>query len=150
MAYRISRADARISIELDGKEAFVLEREDDGRGFWSLFPVRDGVRGAKIDRDQYSNDLIERVTGGLLLAGHMAHVPAGYVIPVPVNTGGFYVSGLGYLCCRVPVQMVLTESPLAFYGIKGPHQIRPATLEERQEAGLDVRDATNTAVLLAP
>ncbi|KVP75446.1 hypothetical protein WJ96_06980 [Burkholderia ubonensis] len=151
MAYRINRDDdKRISIQLDGQEAFVLEREDNGRGIWALFPVRDGVRGAKIDRDQYSNDLIERVTGGLILAGHVARVAAGYVVPVPVGAGDFYVSSMGYLCCRAPVRMVLTEAPVTAYGIEARHQIRPATVAERQEAGLDVSDATRSAVFLEP
>ncbi|KVP39603.1 hypothetical protein [Burkholderia ubonensis] len=150
MAYRIKRDETRISIQLDGKEAFVLEREDEGRGIWALFSVRDGVRGAKIDRDQYSNDLIDRVTSGLILAGHVARVAAGYVVPVPVDVGDFYVSGTGYLCCRTPVRMVLTDAPVTTYGIEARHQIRPATLAERQEAGLDVGDTTRSAVFLEP
>ncbi|EEF26398.1 conserved hypothetical protein [Ricinus communis] len=152
--YRIHRQaglDSRfISIELDGREVYVLEREDDGKGIWALYPVRDGVRGAKMERDQYANDLIERVTHGLICAGHIARVDAGYAVPVPVDAGDFYVSGLGYLCCRKPVGMVLSEAAVSTYGIHARHQIRMATLEERLAAGLDVKDATRAAVLLVP
>ncbi|MBU9200314.1 hypothetical protein KTD31_02970 [Burkholderia multivorans] len=149
MAYRVLRQDSLISIELDGKEVYVLEREDNGKGFWALYPVRDGARGAQVDRDQYSNDLIERVTHGLICAGHVARVDAGYVVPVPVDTGDFYVSGFGYLCCRTPVRMVLSEAPVHARGMAERPQIRPATLDERQAAGLDLKDSMRSAVFIA-
>jgi len=139
-----------ISIELDGQQVYVLEREDEGKGIWALYPVRDGVRGAKMERDQYANDLIELVTHELICAGHIASVEGGYVVPVPVDTGDFYVSGLGYLCCRTPVNRVLSEAAVSACGIHARHQIRPATLEEREAAGLDLKDTTRSAVFLMP
>jgi hypothetical protein len=150
MAYQVLREDQRISISLDGREVYALEREANGRGVWALYPVTNSVRGAKLDRDQYANDLIERVTHGLICAGHIARVGEGFVVPVPIEAGDFYVSGFGYLCSRNPFRMVLSDAPVSLYGISAPHQIRPATLEERQAAGLDMADATRAAVFLAP
>ncbi|HDR9103688.1 hypothetical protein [Paraburkholderia sp. A3RO-2L] len=149
MTYRVRRQDSLISIELDGKEAYVLEREDNGKGFWALYPVRDGARGAQVERDQYSNDLIERVVHGLICAGHVARADGGYVVPVPVEAGDFYVSGFGYLCCRTPFRMVLSESPVHGRSIAARPEIRRATLEERQAAGLDTQDPTRSAVFIA-
>lgn len=151
MTYLVTRHDyTRISIERDGQLAFELERGDGGRGIWELYPVRAGARGAKIMADQYSNDLIEWVTCGHILGGHLASVEGGYVVPVPFEAGDFYVSGTGYLCCRKPVRMVLTERPVTEQGIRWGHQIRPALLAEREAAGLDVRDGATSAVFLSP
>lgn len=150
MTYHIRRHDnTRISIERDGQLAFELERMDAGRGIWALYPVYAGARGAVITTDQYSNDLIEWVTSGFIRGGHLARVDGGYVVPVPFEAGDFYVSGTGYLCCRKPVRMVLTERPVTEQGIQSRHQIRPASLAEREAAGLDMRDATS-AVFLKP
>jgi hypothetical protein len=150
MTYHVLRQQSRISIEMNEREVFVLERENGGQGCWELYPVTDGVRGALLDRDQYANDLIARVTHGLICAGHIARVDGGYVVPVPIEAGDFYVSSFGYLCSRNPFRMVLSEGPVSVHGIAARHQIRPATMEERQAAGLDVADATRSAVFLAP
>jgi hypothetical protein len=147
MTYRVSRQPARISIELDSREVFVLQREEDGQGTWALYPVSNGARGAMIDRGQHANDLIARVTQGLS-AGHVASVDGGYVVPVPIEAGDFYISSFGYLCSRNPFRMVLSETPVSCYGIEARHQIRPATLEERQAAELDIADTTCAAVFL--
>jgi len=148
MTYRVSRLPTRISIELDSREVFVLQREDDGQGAWALYPVSDGVRGAMIDRSQHANDLIARVTQGLICAGHVASVDGGYVVAVPIEAGDFYISSFGYLCSRNPFRMVLSETPVSGFGIESRHQIRPATLEERLAAGLDIADTTRAAVFL--
>jgi hypothetical protein len=150
MTYRVLRQQSHISIELDGRKVFALERENGGQGVWALYPVTDGGRGTMLDRDQYANDLIERVTHGLICAGHIAMVDGGYVVPVPIEAGDFYVSSFGYLCSRNPFRMVLSEAPVSTYGIEARHQIRAATLEERQAAGLDIADATHGAVFLTP
>jgi hypothetical protein len=151
MTYRIHRHDnTRISIELDGILAFELERENAGRGFWGLYPVHSGARGVRITTDQYSNDLIEWITSGLVRGGHLASVAGGYVVPVPAGAGEFYVSGTGYLCCRTPVRMVLTEKPVTGQGIRWGTQIRPASLTEREAAGLDMTDSTIAGVFLSP
>lgn len=146
MTYRVTRHDnTRVSIELDGQLAFELEREADGGRRWALYPAHAGTRGAKIMTDQYSNDLIEWVTCGHIRGGHLAAVAGGYVVPVPVDVGDFYVSGTGYLCSRTPVRMVLTEKPVLGLGISLSARIRPATLVERQAAGLP---ETGSAVFL--
>ncbi len=136
MRYQVVRDDqnVRASIQLDGKEVWCLEREDQGRGHWLLHRVVDGVKGPAITRDQYSNDLIETVTVGLVLAGHVAQVEGGVVVPVPVDVGDFYVSGFGYLCSRNPVRMVLSEFPLP-KELQG-HSIRMASPAEKLAAGL--------------
>ncbi len=148
MAYRVLRQESRITIERDGLTVFVLERETDGQGIWALYPLTAGTRGAKLDRDQYANDLIERVTHGLICAGHIAQVAAGYVVRVPIDAGDFYVSSFGYLCCRNPFRMVLSEAPVSRYGITSG-RIRPATIEERLSAGLDIGDSSSSALFLS-
>jgi len=150
MTYRVTRHDnTRISIELAGQVAFELERENEGRGIWALYPVRNRARGVKITSDQYANDLIEWVTSGLVRGGHVARVAEGYVVQVPAEARDFYVSGTGYLCCRAPVRMVLAETPVIDLGIQTRQQIRAATPAEREAAGLDLRDASLSAVFLA-
>jgi hypothetical protein len=149
MTYRVQRHDnTRIAIERDGKLAFELERENGGRGFWALFPVHDGQRGARITTDQYANDLIEWVSSGLVQGGHLAEVADGYVVPVPAGAREFYISGTGYLCCRQPVRMVLTERPVVEHGIRDARQVRFATPAEREAAGLS-QQADAQAVFLA-
>lgn len=150
MTYRVQRHDnTRIVIERDGKLAFELEREDEGRGFWALFPVYDGKRGARITTDQYANDLIEWVSSGLVQGGHIAQVPGGFVVPVPTNAREFYISGTGYLCCRQPVRMVLTEHPVTDHGIRDARQIRAATAAEQEAAGLTAGSPAQSALFLA-
>jgi hypothetical protein len=137
MTYRVTRHEnIRISIERDGVLAYELERENGGRGIWALFPVHDGARGAKITSDQYSNDLVEWVTSGFIRGGHVAAVDGGYVVPAPANAGEFYVSGTGYLCCRTPRRMVLTERPITEQGIAASVRLRPASRAELEQAGL--------------
>lgn len=149
MTYRVQRHDnTRITIDRDGKLAYELEREHGGRGFWALFPVYDGKRGARITTDQYSNDLIEWVSSGLVQGGHLAEVAGGYVVPAPVEAREFYISGTGYICCRQPVRMVLTEHPVTEYGIRDTRQIRPATAAEQEAAGLVAQDLSRSAVFL--
>jgi hypothetical protein len=148
MTYCVSRQPARIAIALDSREVFALQREEDGQGAWVLYPVSDGVCGAMIDRSQHANDLIARVTQGLICAGHVASVDGGYVVPVPIEAGDFYISSFGYLCSRNPFRMVLSETPVSRYGIESSHQIRPATLEEQLSAGLDIADTARVAVFL--
>lgn len=151
MTYQVRRQDnTHISIEMDGAVAFELERENEGKGFWGLYPVHHGVRGVRITTDQYSSDLIERITGGLILGGHLARVEGGFVVPVPMDAGDFYVSGTGYLCCRTPLRLVLTEKPVLGHGIRHRGQIRPASLEERAAAGLNIRDGSLSGVFLTP
>ena len=146
MTYRVTRHDnTRIAIERDGVLAYELERENGGRGIWALFPVHDGVRGAKITSDQYANDLIEWVSSGFIRGGHVAAVDGGYVVPVPSNAGEFYVSGTGYLCCRTPRRMVLTERPITEQGISASVHLRPASREELDRAGLLRDDSSEGA-----
>ena len=137
MTFRVHRNDNTfISIERDGCVVYELERENDGRGIWALFPVHAGVRGAKITSDQYSNDLVEWVTSGFVLGGQVAQLAEGYVVPAPAGTGEFYVSGTGYLCCRTPRRMVLTERPITEQGVPANVRLRPATRAELAMAGL--------------
>lgn len=154
MAYSVTRhGNTRIEVKVDGRLAYVMERENEGRGFWALFPVFDGKRGARITTDQYSNDLIEMITSGLICGGHLAHVEGGFVVPAPADASDFYVSGTGYLCARSRVRRVLSEKPIMDLLKKvGPYaqpKLRPATLAEREAAGLDVNDVTMSAVFIA-
>lgn len=146
MTYRVIRHDnTKISIERDGQLAFELERENAGRGIWALFPVHSGVRGTKITSDQYSNDLIEWATSGFICRGHVAQVAGGYVVPAPAKAGEFYVSGTGYLCCRTPRRMVLTERPVTELGIPASVRLRQASREELDQAGLLRLDSSQSA-----
>jgi hypothetical protein len=150
MTYRVQRHDnTRIAIERDGKLAFELEREHGGRGFWALFPVYDGKRGARITTDQYANDLVEWVSSGFVQGGHIAVVEGGFVVPVPREARDFYISGTGYLCCRQPVRMVLTEHLVTTHGIRDARQIRAATAAEKEAAGLAESSEAPSAVFLA-
>ena len=151
MTYTITRHDnTRISIDLNGKLAFELEREHEGRGFWALYPVHDGARGARITTDQYSNDLVEWVTSGFIRGGHIAQVPGGYVVPAPAEAGEFYISGTGYLCCRLPRRMVLTERPVTEQGIPAAVRLRVAASAECEAAGLALNNTVIGVFLAVP
>lgn len=136
MIYCIHRVEKRIVIELDSTAAFVLEQDEGSLGGWSLFSMRDGIRCQQIDRGPKPDDLVERVASRLILAGRVAKVAGGFLIPVPAGARDYYVSGCGYLCCAGPRRLTLMERPLSSYGIHGPHRLRAATPAECQEAGL--------------
>jgi hypothetical protein len=44
-------------------------------------------------------------------------------VPVPENTDGFYLSGMNYLCCRIPYVRCLHCEPLTEYGVFSNHQL---------------------------
>jgi hypothetical protein len=153
MSYTVTRHDnTRISVKMNEQLVYELERENQGRGIWALFPVDDGKRGAKIMSDQYSNDLLEMITSNLICAGHIARVEGGFVVPVPADAGDIYVSGTGYLCARRPVRRVLSKTPvLGLTPTSHPYtkpSFRTATAAEREAAGLNVNDAAMSAIFL--
>lgn len=53
-----------IDISLDGRLIYQMIRENNRGGLWCLYSVADGVHDEKIDRDRYSNDIIERIKCG--------------------------------------------------------------------------------------
>ncbi|KVP96909.1 hypothetical protein WJ97_13885 [Burkholderia ubonensis] len=148
MTYHVCRHDNnRVSIEVDGCEAFVFERAAEGP--WAQFLVRDGLT-FQVECDDDGEALIDRSVYNLANRGHAAKVAAGYVLQIPADTSDFYLSGLGYLCCRTPVRMAVSLVRVGELGIEGPHQIRPATREEERAAGFDGKDATLKTVFLMP
>jgi hypothetical protein len=130
---------AKISISHEGCECYRLERESNGRGIWALYRVKDGVQGEKIDRDQYSNDLIEGLNCGLYREGELIQVGEYFLLPVDPGVSDFYISSLGFLCARKPSQIVLSGKSVVKMGITDTSQIAGyASIELKQQAGIEV------------
>lgn len=148
MTYQVfQRDEKRISIEVDGREAFVFERT--AEGVWQQFLVRNGKRSL-CECNEDGETLIDRTAYHLTAQGHAAKVADGYVLPVPASAGDFFISGLGFLCCRLPQRKVASFVRVDELGIRSPHQLRPATREEERSAGLDGKDTMVKTVFLMP
>ncbi|KWA83736.1 hypothetical protein WL29_20435 [Burkholderia ubonensis] len=148
MTYQLCRRDEkRISIEVDGCETFVFERTTEG--VWQQFLVRNG-KPTPGECNEDGETLIDRTAYHLTTQGHAAKVADGYVLPVPAAASDFFISGLGFLCCRLPQRKLVSSVRVGELGIKSPHQIRPATREEERSAGIDGKDTTLKTVFLMP
>lgn len=141
MSYRVLHdTPDRLTVLLDGQPAFLLT--PDAHGIWEAYDCRsvaiDGdlqvVRSLlPFDRGLKCAVVLARLCRSLMAVGHLAQVPAGFIIPAPREARDFYLSGTGFLCARQPVVRVLTQQPVPT-GAGG--LMRPATEEECLSAGL--------------
>ena len=73
-----------------------------------------------------------------------------FVFPVPSDTGDYYISGTGHICCNRPVKKTLSDGPVMDLGICANSQIVGyANIAECRAAGIEI-DAGFLGLLLKP